>query len=362
MSDTTERIVAEVALQGRACRNLGSPLYADLMARAADDAAAGGVVAEILTPFADQPTGSAITLRLFGAVHRLALCGDAPELAAIYPSCGGDPNGCSTEELWEIFGNTCRRHLTAIADRMRQAPQTNEVGRTAALRGALDIVAGAAPFPVRLIEIGASAGLNLLPDHYALRWPGGFRGPSSSPVMFEDAWTGNIPPEPDLHIVDRVGCDINPLDASDPDDAMTLQSFVWADQTARLDRLRGALRVADANAVSVDRCSADDLLTTVEPTHGVLTVIQHSVMWQYMPDEVRNAATEQLRRLAGSASADAPVAHISLEPPRTADDGDVDFRAARRHGGFIITAGCAPYFDDQVVGYCPPHGPPAHWL
>ncbi|NMO04993.1 DUF2332 domain-containing protein [Gordonia sp. TBRC 11910] len=362
MPDANDLIAADVDLQGRACRKLGSPLYADLMAAAAAEAARGGIVAQILLPLAYEPAGSAITLRLFGAVHRLALTGAAPDLAAAYPSCGGDPTAMTANELWSAFENACRANESAITARLGQAPQTNEVGRGVALRGALDLAVGAARLPVRLVEIGASAGLNLLVDRFALRWPGGSRGPASSPVTLDDAWTGSIPDDVGLSIVERGGCDIHPLDATAPDDALTLQSFVWPDQRTRLDRLRGAIEIACTTTSSVKNQSADEFLAEIAPTSGIHTVVQHSVMWQYLPDDVRAAATGELERLTRTATPDAPVAHISLEPPRTADDADVDFRAARRHGGFIVSAGCAPYFDDHVVGYCPPHGPPAHWL
>lgn len=362
MTDVDDAIAAEVDLQGRACGNLGSPLYHRLMTAASADAAAGGIVAELLAPLAHEPTGAAITLRLFGAVHRLALSGEAPDLAAAYPSCGGSVDAVPPDELWTRFESVCRTRQSDVGARLRQAPQTNEVGRSAALRGALDIALSYAPLPVRLVEIGASAGLNLLMDKFLLRWPGGSRGPASSPVLLDDAWTGAIPGDAGLAIVERIGCDIHPLDATDPDDALTLQSFVWPDQLDRLARLRGALDIASSTTVSVRAQSADALLSTIDPTPGVLTVVGHSVMWQYLSDDVRAAAARELSRLRHTATPDAPVAHISLEPPRTADDTDVDFRAARQFGGFAVTAGCAPFVADRVVGYCPPHGPPAHWI
>ncbi len=303
-----------------------------------------------------------MSLRLFGAVHRFALRGDAPELAEFYPSCGGSPNHGTNEELWIAFESACRTNIPEIIDRLAQAPQTNEVGRSAALRGALDLVAAPSPLPIRLLEIGTSAGLNLLVDQFRLTFDGGTRGPIESAVELEDAWTGNTPASTPVVVTQRRGCDVHPLDAAHPDDALGLQSFVWPDQTDRLARLRGALAMAIETPVEVIQSSAEDFLADASPSNGFLTVIMHSVMWQYMPPDVRATASRHLRRLTNTATESAPVAHISLEPPRAEDDSDVDFRAARRHGGFVITAGCAPFFTDRVVGYCPPHGPPAHWL
>ena len=81
---------ARMRWQAEWCHRLGSPLYGELLGRAADDAEAGGPVAEVLAGREGDPLESMLQLRFMGAVHRLALAGRAPALAAVYPSCGGN--------------------------------------------------------------------------------------------------------------------------------------------------------------------------------------------------------------------------------------------------------------------------------
>ena len=87
-------------LQGHYCGKLGSPLYESLLDRAADDLAAGGVVAAVLDGYPLEPIYSAMALRLMGNVHRLVLEGRAPALAAHYPSAGGDGDAM---RAWPAF-------------------------------------------------------------------------------------------------------------------------------------------------------------------------------------------------------------------------------------------------------------------
>lgn len=332
------------------------------MERAAEDARAGGVVADLLAPWAGQPRGAAIVLRLFGTVHRLALAGWAPDLARWYPSCGGVAPGnleaSGTDVAWEAFLATCQDLRAEVEDGLTQPPQTNEVGRSVALRGGLDLTAGLTGLPLRLRELGASAGLNLRADQYRIGTPDGDRGPADSPVVFPDAWRGDLPAHAALHVVDREGCDIAPLDPASEDDALRLQSYVWPDQLERVERMCGALEVARRVPARVVAASAPDYLAGLGPEPGVVTVIQHSVMWQYMSDEDRVAAQQELDRLRHQATTDAPVARVAVEPHRTEDDRDVDFRGL----GFVVTWTCWPHVDTRIVAHARPHGPPVTWL
>lgn len=99
--------------------------------------------------------------RVMGALHRLALAGDAPALAAHYPSTGGrfEPEGA-----WRALLDAARAHSPAIRARLRSNVQTNEVQRCAVLLGGFLRVASATGLPLRVREVGSSAGLNLLFD------------------------------------------------------------------------------------------------------------------------------------------------------------------------------------------------------
>src|SRR5436305_9981575 len=132
MTSAQETLARRLRTQGRACAELGSALYAELMEQAAQDVEAGGAVFEVLAGHADDPGPSAIALRLFGGVHRLALLGRAPELAAFYPSCGGT-DGRGAAAAWPAFLAAVEEHAGELRAGLDQAPQTNEVGRSAAL-------------------------------------------------------------------------------------------------------------------------------------------------------------------------------------------------------------------------------------
>src|SRR5207248_972345 len=128
VSDVRSELAQLFRGQAGWCAKLGSPLYAHLIDRAADDLEAGGPVWRVVEPYADRPLNYAHHLRMMGATHRLALAGEAPELAAHYPSTGGDGDA---DAAWSAL-------IDLITEReisLDQAVQTNEVGRSAALLG-----------------------------------------------------------------------------------------------------------------------------------------------------------------------------------------------------------------------------------
>src|SRR5206468_409136 len=109
-------------------------------------------------PHASDPELSALALRLMAAVHRLVLEGKAPGLAPFYPSVGGTgPPG----EAWPAFVSTLEAHPDEVIAGAARPCQTNEVGRSAALLLGFLEVARWKGLPFRLLELGASAGLNL---------------------------------------------------------------------------------------------------------------------------------------------------------------------------------------------------------
>ena len=116
-----------------ACAELGSRFYGTLLERLADDAEAGGPTARVLAGHEHDPIDTLISLRLLGGVHHRVLLGLEPQLAAHYPSVGGD--GDADAALGPLLDV-----LDARADELRGAlarpPQTNEVGRCAALASA----------------------------------------------------------------------------------------------------------------------------------------------------------------------------------------------------------------------------------
>ena len=347
----TERLARLLRQQGEACAQLGSPLYAELLARLADDWVSGGPTASILVGHVDDPRDDLVALRLMGGVHRLVLQGLVPRLACYYPSVAGT---APPAEAWPAFKEVLSGHADYLRARLDQAPQTNEVGRAAPLIGGLLHISARQHRPLRLIEIGASAGLNLRADHFRVELSGGRGvGPRDSPVVLAAAWEGDIPPlAAAFQIVERAGCDVEPLDPTTADGRLTLTSYVWPDQLERLSRLRGALEVAAVVPVQVQRCGGADFLRRLRLEPGTTTVLWNSLMWQYVgPDEQAELST-LVDALGGSATEEAGFAHLELEPGRE----------PRNKGTFFVRLRTWPRGEERVLGEAHPHGVPVTWL
>jgi hypothetical protein len=204
--------------------------------------------------------------------------------------------------------------------------------------------------PIRLLEFGASAGLNLLVDRYCYVVDGRELGDRESPLRFDEPWTPGPPIDVDaaaaaLAIVERAGCDVAPLDPSLPEHQLRLLSYVWPDERERIERARTALAIAAAAPVRVAERSASEWLADLlaESTPGRLTVVWHSVVRQYVPvgewaaiESVIDAAPE-------------PTVLLSMEPSRT-DAGRVELTAR-------LAADEAP----RRLASCGHHGPPVLW-
>lgn len=291
-----------------------SPFYADLFDALAADADRGGPAERVLASVAQLPFEAMTPLRLLSGVHRMVLAGALPDLAARFPSTGGD--GDAAAAIVPLLA-VLAAPTPVILDALTRDPQTNEVGRSAALATGLAVVGTEARLPIRLLEIGASAGLNLRIDRYwfdagsAAVW-----GDPDSVVRFGPAdYEGNPHFAPHTTIEERRGCDLDPIDAATESGALALQSYVWPDQPGRFERLRGALAIAARTPVEIDAASADDWVDEhVRPAVGVATVLMHSVMWQYLPDAARERIAAVMVSRGATATTDAPLAWLRFEP------------------------------------------------
>ncbi|WP_421118779.1 DUF2332 domain-containing protein [Aquihabitans daechungensis] len=306
-------LLETIETQRFGCEMSGSDLYAEILRHVADGVASGNVMSELLAPVATAPFGDAVILRLLGALHLLVLDGRAPELARHYPSAGGEPG----RSLGIDLERTAEAHRDEIAVLLTQGVQTNEVGRSAALLGGYLEVARLG-LPLHVLEVGASAGLNLLFDRYRYVGPDGRTfGPPESPLVFEQPWFAEVPDlTVPLVVQDRRGCDVAPIDVTTADGRQRLRSFVWGDQLDRLARLDAALAVAQADPPVVDRTPAPEWLRDRldAPRPGCTTVVAHSIMFQYLSDQGRREMLEAIDAAGRAATPDAPFAWLRLEP------------------------------------------------
>jgi hypothetical protein len=310
-------LLETIRLQCAGFTALGCPFYGSLGEELALDVEGRGPVARVLEPYADAPFQDAYVLRLLGGVHRMVLGGDAPAVAAHYPSTGGDGDAhaamAATREL-------LTEPPDAVLDAMTRPPQTNEVGRSVALMSGLLVLARDLGLPLRLREMATSAGLNLRLDAYRYEQAGSGRGPEESRVRFVDLWSDGTPPfSADLRIVDRRGCDRDPIDATTEDGALKLLSYVWPEPPERFARARDAIASAASVPVKIDHADVIDWLPEQlqEPHPGAALVVFHSVFWQYLDSDTQAALRDHLEVAGRVATADAPLAWLRLEPHAT---------------------------------------------
>lgn len=344
-----EHLLHTLRAQGLFCGASGSPMYQELFELVASDVEAGGVFATILSGHEDTSARHAIPLRLLGGLHRLVLDGRAPVLRRWYPSTGGT---WAAEAAWPEIVGAAASHSDALRAALDQPPQTNEVGRSAALIGGLLRINREFGLPVRLFELGSSAGLNLRADHYRYRYAGGQWGSAGSPVTIDDAWHGALPPDGAVRIIERHGYDIAPIDVTGADGEMAVLSYVWPDQGARLNRLRGAIAVAREVPARLDRKHAADAVAGLTLADGALTVLWHSITWQYLSADERDAVRDGVDTLGAQAGAGSPFAHLTLEPARDGPGAPIRF---------LVRARTWPGGELRVLGECHPHGPPVNW-
>lgn len=348
--DPVARVVWQLTRQSLSCAAMGSPLSAFLLDRAAVDVLEGGPCAALLLDDVRPGRGDAAALRFLAALHRLVLDRRAPALALHYPSVGGTP------ELRDVAGamiDTVADHHDELAVLVAQPCQTNEVGRSAGLVVGLLDVAAVTGLPLRLREIGASAGLNLRLDHFAYELPtaeDGTRllGPQDAELVFTDRFRAPLDGDPTAlpRVTDRRGCDLHPIDPTTPDGRARVSSSIWADMTGRFERLGAALRTAQSVPATVDEAPAGEWvreqLQMVPP--GACTVVQHSVVWEYLPTGEQVAIEAAIVAAGARARPDAPIAHVAVEP----------VSRLRSHGVTVRIWPHAP--EPRLLATCGAHG------
>lgn len=314
----------QLAWQEDYCRSHGAPTAALMLEAVRDDLRRGGICADVLP--AQTRFGDLIGLRIMAAIHLLAIERAAPQVALHAATLGGTAPDLSANPARERIRfraavvETIARHPERIRQALGQVPQTNEVGRSIPLRIALSYIAATSQgdaisqgwtpnrprpsqaqgirdpstcLPVRLLEIGASAGLNLRADHL----------PGESSLEF-----GPMP-----RITERLGCDLNPIDPTTTAGRARLTSYIWLDDLIRFERLREALDVAARIPAKVVQEDALAFVESLELKAGSAAVLWHSAMWIYLAPPTRAAIEQQILRLGHGANPDQPFWHICWE-------------------------------------------------
>ena len=348
-------VLEEFRLQSRFCAEFDAPFTQQLLARAADNIEAGGIVAKLTANWRGHPRADAVSLRVAGALHAAALTGRDAMLAVEYPHARDD---WSMDRVWPSAETFLEREESWVRDFMKSPPQTNETARAAGLAAAFMWLAERTPQPFHMLELGASAGLNLNWDRFAYAHPPWNRHSVIGP-MIPTRIDGSPPMWRDLAIAARVACDQNPLDPADANDRLRLRAYVWAGQSARLERLNAALELSRETGVKVEK--ADAAVWVREKLAGDLpvgtSVVYHSVFFQYPPMEIRQAIASGIEEAGTRTRDDRRLAWVRFEPESVLGAD----RGSTRYVLNVVTWTNGRR-DEQVLADVDPHGRTMSWV
>jgi hypothetical protein len=320
-----------------------SPLYTQLSLAITDDQK---VLAIAQTTQEGQPTPN----MLFGAVHMLLLKGIEHPLAKYYTAT---PPNLWQDDAFPAFKDFCLQYQTDIIPILQKRfVQTNEVRRCAAWLPAFNVVAKLAQKPLYMVEIGSSAGLNLLWDSWGYDYgEHGRYGNLTSPLQLTCEVQGeNIPPFPVAlpEIIGRIGLDLNPLDVTKPDDVLWLRALVWPGQPHRAATLQQALELAKENPPKILKGNALELLpkVLVEAEPNAAICIYHSFTLNQFTPEMR----QQLYNIIADKSQSQPIYLLGMESRRG------------QHPLITLTTFANAANSEQTLARCNAHGAWLEWL
>ena len=281
---------------------------------------------EILAIAAQRRAGQPVSNLFFAAVHALLIEEPSHPLASFYPdlASGRSPSGGP----FPAFRSFCLERRDRIVEMISvRRVQTNVVRRCALLLPAfLRAISNWNGAPVVLVEVGASAGLNLFWDRYGYDYGGGVRwGDLMSPVQLTTTSLGDTrPPVParEINVTGRVGIDLNPVDVSDNDAVSWLQALVWPERRDEAELLQRAIELARTTPPRLIAGDALDVLPEVLdslPT-DMVPLIFHSHTLNQFPTEAR----ERFGELVNHYGSQRDLALISLESRQSQGNSELD--------------------------------------
>ena len=256
----------------------------------------------------------AMPLRIAGGLHHLFLSGEARELEPVY---GGEIVDQGSVDA--IVAKLAERYDARLLPWFDSPPQTNEASRSASVMAGLLWLSGRLGPRFELNEIGASAGINTMMGRYFYDLGGVQAGPERSRMRIVPEWRGAPPPQAPVEIVSARGCDVAPLDLTDPEQVLRLKAYIWADATERMARMDAAAALAAESPPDLVRRDAAEFVAdrlAAPQEEGVTRVLFHTVMWQYLPDVTRDAITAAMEQAGAEARSEKPLAWIQLETNR----------------------------------------------
>lgn len=347
----------------------GGVIYPAICRGVADDA-------RVLSLLDDTPLPQRRPLLLLAAVHFLLLSGVDHPLASYYDTVAavrGTPFDASASDVTTVFIAFCEEHRDELEHVIAtRTTQTNEVGRCTALLPGLCRIASLYDWkvPLSLLDLGTSAGLNLLFDDYAYVYRSstnkGVRlaGTDKSDVLIECSARDDVRSLPELRpppMGERVGLDLSPLDPFSDDAVLWLLACQWPDNPTRFGRLRGALSNVRASE-NPPRLEEGDMIADLPRVAASISgvtplVVFHSWVAAYLDEEQQRTLAAEVRALGAAR----PVHHLYCETPFETPGLPTPPSPVPREGPDLATAlvHIGPEGEAERLADAHPHG---YWI
>jgi hypothetical protein len=339
------RAVRQLDIEARKAAGFGKPRAEALMEALARVLPDAGPLFAAIEGWPSDLASDGVIFRLNAGLHALAMEGEGGVLAALY----GEGDMPPPQALDAALAQVLAERAEALLGWLSHPTQTNEVARVAGLVAALIELGRGRALPCEVLELGASAGLNLNFPHYAVRLGDVTACAEQSAVTLAPDWRGrDLLPAP-LSVTATRGVDLHPLDVSDEADRRSLQAYVWPGESTRAARLDAAIGIARARPPEVDTGLASawlaQRLAAPQPA-GTRRVVFHSMVLQYASAAERAAIDAAFAAAGARAAPDRPLARVSIE--WRADRAAVELRIAQwdgsgERGESRLAALCHPY-------------------
>lgn len=337
-----------------------APLYAMLAGRIAAEPERARVLLS-------APRHQRMPVLFFAAIHMSLMADPDHRLSAHYASLGGrTPNDRDRHDLaWTSFIDLLDRRSEQLeATIAERQVQTNEVGRCAVLRAALATLP--VDRPIRLVDLGAAAGLNLALDRYRIEYTDvGETGAADDLTIACEVRSGTPPPTgPIATITDRIGLDASPIDLARAEDRQWLRACVWADETERLSRLDRAIAVARREPITIERHDLRDgpfatLQRVIDDQLDTTAVVMNSWVLAYLDDIEQQRVIDALDALGRHTGRLVWVCFESVESVPGLAQLTPGMNRSDPASVLVMSDWASGTRSSRLLARCHPHG---HWI
>ena len=348
---TSNDVRAAFANQVDYCRANGGTITMRVVEAILANLDGPGAFLKAIREWPGVPMADALPLRAAAGLHALNLTGAEPSLAPLYD---GDP--AALADAGRLVGEAIARHDAALLPWLDGPPQTNEAGRSWGYVAAMLWLAGQGlPPRWECFGIGSRAGISLMIGRYGCGLGGVAVGPAGSGMRIAPKWSGPAAPDmPEGWGFESIkGCDVAPVDLTDPAQLLRLRAFVWREHVERFSRLDFSAQSAGERRPDLVQADAAEFVEAAlarPQAAGTSRVLMHSIVWQYLGDARRARITAAMEEAGARASAERPLAWIMLEANRETLQHELVVR--------YWPGGTEP----RLLGKAHPHGAWAEWL